>query len=402
VRLVIKVARKVKARCARCLITITAHEHLSTRRWADLPLLGHPVVLEYAPVRGKCKRKSCGFRGVELLPWAGPHQRQTRRLQQRLALEAASMPVSHVAWSYDLSWATVRRAEEAALHRWQQQREPVPLHKVGIDEKWLGRRHRRPDKFVTIVSNLETGEPVWIGFGRSEATLSQWIAGLTAEQKRAIKVFAMDMHRPFRNALAADPILKLVSIVHDPFHVMKRAGEALSDLRRSIFFRAGAQMRRIGRGSRWLVLRSWERCSEADQAKLRYLFSFNPRLGRAYQAVDELRHALRSAPDAPALRKALWRTIKRTSRYDSPMRGLCDCLRTHFHSIAALAQHRPPTGRIEALNNNWETLVRRSRGYRDLHYLLLKLRFATANPIRRRSDLRRFLALGMLVPRAHA
>src|SRR5690606_3816231 len=50
--------------------------------------------------------------------------------------------------------------------------------------------------------------------------------------------------------------------------------------------------------------------------------------------------------------------------------------------IVAFAEHRPPTGRLEALNNNWEALVRRGRGYRDHNYLFRKLQFMTANPIR--------------------
>lgn len=65
----------------------------------------------------------------------------------------------------------------------------------------------------------------------------------------------------------------------------------------------------------------------------------------------------------------------------------------------ALAEHRPPAGRIEALNNNWETLVRRARGCRDHHYLLLKLRFMIVNPIRNDRGVERFLALGLTPPR---
>jgi hypothetical protein len=66
--------------------------------------------------------------------------------------------------------------------------------------------------------------------------------------------------------------------------------------------------------------------------------------------------------------------------------------------ILALAEHRPATGRIEALNNNWETLVRRARGYRDHQYLLRKLRFMVANPIRTNDGLKRFIALGLTPP----
>jgi len=62
------------------------------------------------------------------------------------------------------------------------------------------------------------------------------------------------------------------------------------------------------------------------------------------------------------------------------------------------AGHRPPTGRIEALNNNWGTLVRRARGYRDHEYLLAKLRFITANPVANDEGIPRFLALGLPPP----
>ena len=74
------------------------------------------------------------------------------------------------------------------------------------------------------------------------------------------------------------------------------------------------------------------------------------------------------------------------------MRKLHESLRNHFAAIVALGQHRPPTGRIEALNNNWETLVRRGRGYRDLTRMLRRLRFMTVHPLRN-GGVKRFLAL---------
>lgn len=39
--------------------------------------------------------------------------------------------------------------------------------------------------------------------------------------------------------------------------------------------------------------------------------------------------------------------------------------------------------------------MRRGRGYRDLEYMLLKLRFLIVNPIRDEDGTKRFLALGM-------
>ena len=396
-RVVLHVARRWTARCADCgALASKTHARRAARRWRDLPWAGHLAEIEYAPVRIACAR--CGATGVEWLAWADPYQRQTQRYQQHLALQAASMPVQHVAALHGIDWGTVHRAEYAALARWDKTRTPPPLRHVGIDEKYLGRRNRLAEDFVTIVSNVETGEPLWIGYGRREETVARWLATQTAAQKAALEVVVMDMHRPFANAIRNDPALAHVAIVHDPFHVMKRATEAVDEVRRAAFFRAGDAMRRIGRGARWLVLRAWEKCSKADQARLTKLLSYNRQLARAYQIAEELRAVLK-APDRASMALGLDRILRRTERRtNKPLRRLHDSLQAHRAAILALGEHRPAAGRVEALNNNWESLVRRGRGYRNHEYLLLKLRFMTANPIRKDDGIRRFLALGLQPP----
>jgi transposase len=396
-RLVLVLERRWASRCAKCLaIGGRCHERLKPRRWKDLQCLGHPVEIEYAPQRVKCRR--CGSHAVELLAWADPKQRQTRRLQHHVALDAFSMPLLHVSTKYGLSWHTVRRAEHDAIERWERTCPDGPLRMGGVDEKWLGRRHKRAYKFVTIVSDLETGKPLWIGYGRDAATLKVWLGTLTAEQKAAVRLFALDMHRPYMNAIREDKALSHVAIVHDPFHIMKRAGEAITELRRQEFFRAGPELRAVGRGARWLVLRAWERTGEDDRARLKRLFAVNGKLARAYQLIEELRQVLH-APDRASMEKGLCHVLYRTEkRANVPMRKLHESLLEHFDEIVALGEHHPPTGRIEALNNNWETLVRRGRGYRNHQYLLCKLRFVTGNPVRNGDGIRRFLALGLPAP----
>jgi transposase len=396
-RLVLVLGRRWLARCPQCGGPCrVVHERLPVRKWVDLPWAGHAVELRYAPVRVDCSR--CKAAPVEMVAWADAYQRQTRRLQQRLAVEAASMPVMHVAALHGLSWLTVRRAEERAIERWEATRPAVPLRKVGVDEKWLGRRHSLDYKFVTIVSNLETGEPVWIGKGRSEDTLKRWLRSLSREQKATIELFAMDLHRAYWNAVNNTWGLEHAAIVHDPFHVTKLAGQMLDELRRDIFFRAGPELRAIGRGKRWLLLRAWERTSDVDKAELQILLGQNRTLARAYQIKEELRDVLH-APDRAAIEVGLRRLLRRTVRYDpAPLRRLHDTLEERWNEIVALAEHRPPVGRLEALNNNWESLVRRARGYRNHDYLLRKLRFMVANPIRNDDGLRRFLALGITPP----
>jgi transposase len=391
--LVLRLRRRfARGRCPRCgRVCNKSHGTVKTRRWQDLPWAGHRVVVEYTPQRVVCKR--CGATPVEALPWAEPYQRETRRLQQHLALQAASMPTIRVAAQFGLSWATVRRAEEMAIARWEAQRRAVELRDVGVDEKYLGRRHKRGEKYVTIVSNLETGEPVSLAYGRDEKAFKQQLDRLTDEQKARIRLFAMDMHEPFKNAVRNDPLLADIPIVHDPFHVTKRANQAVEELRRAVFFRAGEQMRALGRGKRWLFLRAWERCNETQQADLKALLARNSKLAAAYQIKEELRGVLR-APDEHAMAQGMARILRRTQRKSNvELRKLHDSLRNHLPEILALGKYRPPVGRIEALNNNWETLVRVARGYRNHQYLLRKLRFLTVNPIQTADGVRDFLAL---------
>lgn len=396
-KLVLRVERRWTPRCGNCgaLCRVT-HARGRTRRWKDLPWAAHAVEIEATPVRVVCHR--CGEFPLEMLGWADRYQRETQRLQQHLALQAASMPIMHVAVLHGLSWSTVRRAERRALERWDATRPPVALHQVGVDEKYLGRRHKRAYRYHTIVSNLETGEPIWIGPGRDEQSLSNWLGTLSTAQKAGITLFAVDMHQAFHNAIRADSQLDHAAIAHDPFHVMKRAGEAISEMRKDTFFRAGAALRAVGRGTRWLVLRAWEKCTPQQHSELRRLFSCNGQLARAYQINEELREVLR-APNRDAMEIGLDRILRRTQlRRHKHLRKLHESLEHHREGILALGEHRPPAGRIEALNNNWETLVRRGRGYRDYDHMLLKLRFMTANPIRSQEGTQRFVALGLQTP----
>jgi transposase len=269
---------------------------------------------------------------------------------------------------------------------------------VGVDEKFLGRRGDREEYFVTIVSNNETGEPLWIGLGRSEKVLAEWLATLTKEEKQGITLFVMDMHRAFFNAVRADAELAHAAIVHDVFHVMKRVGNALDELRRDVFFRAGPELRALGRGKRWLYLRSWENMTPEQQYEISKFLRLNRMLARGFEIAEEVRAALH-APDRPAMEVALDHVLRRTQRREpKALRSLHDSLQRHRPELLGLADHHPATGRVEALNTNWEALVRRGRGYARLDVLLLKLRFMVANPIRSDNGVRRFIALGLPPP----
>jgi transposase len=73
------------------------------------------------------------------------------------------------------------------------------------------------------------------------------------------------------------------------------------------------------------------------------------------------------------------------------MEKLGDTLVNHFDGIAAYCDHRVRFGFVESLNTTIKGVLRRARGMRDETMLLLKLKWASARPIRSSRDLVGFL-----------
>ena len=73
------------------------------------------------------------------------------------------------------------------------------------------------------------------------------------------------------------------------------------------------------------------------------------------------------------------------------MEKLGDTLVNHYDGIAAYCDHPVRFGVVESLNTTIKAVLRRARGMRDDAMLVLKLKWATARPIRSARDVARFL-----------
>jgi len=56
------------------------------------------------------------------------------------------------------------------MKRWSATRRKNGLARMGVDEIYFGKQR----KFITVVSNLETGEPLWFGPDRKQETLDKF------------------------------------------------------------------------------------------------------------------------------------------------------------------------------------------------------------------------------------
>jgi transposase len=383
-RMRIRVARRGRRYpCSGCGRRTSHVRSARDRTWDDLPWAAHPVTLVYRQRRIVCRR--CGIR-TERVEFADPKARVTRRLRQQIGVDCQSMPTSHAAVRHGVSWGKARRAERAFLAEWDRTRVKRRPRHLGVDEIQRGKGQR----FWTVLSDLVRGEVIGLQKDRSEDSLRTLLnARLDARQRAAVEAVCTDMHRPYINVVGA--VLKDAEIVFDKFHVLQHASAALDEVRRQEFFRAGAVMRAHGRGKRWLLLRRWKTVRGSKRAELQTLFAANRRLFKAYVLREQLDRlwAYKTRPGVLNFLMA-WFKALRWQRLPE-MERLGDFLLKHVDGIAAYCDHHVRFGVVESINTTIKAVLRRARGMRDEEMLLLKLKWATAHPIRSARDLMRFL-----------
>ncbi len=356
--------------CGGCGISVREIHSWTERQVRDLPWGTWAVWLRVEVHRVRCRR--CGVR-TERLPLVDGKVHYTARLEAAVAQDGEAAAVSRVAAQRGLPPETVRRMDKRVLRRGAAGRPRTPLHYLGVDEIFLG----KSDKFLTVVSDLETGEPLWVGLERKQEILDRFFAeALPPARRRAVRAVCVDMWEPFR--LSLEKHLPHARIVYDKFHVLRHASEAVDETRRAEFFRQGAEARGLIRGKRWLLLRRWTHLDGEERDTLRELFALNRRLAKAYLLKEQVAQLWRYTYEGAALRFLTnWLLALRWQRLPA-FQKLGALLMRHLTGILNYCHEKVPFGTVEAINGNIRAMLRRGRGYRDHEYLLLKVRKATA------------------------
>ena len=143
----------------------------------------------------KCPR--CGFRAekVTQLPSKAPY---SKRFEEAVGQACESAAVRQVARRMGLAESTVRAIDLRYLERWEAKRRLPPLRHLGVDELCRGKK----DKFLTVVCNLDTGEPLWFGKSRKKESLDEFFrTRLRSRQRKKIEAACVDMWEPFKNSI---------------------------------------------------------------------------------------------------------------------------------------------------------------------------------------------------------
>jgi transposase len=177
-----------KPECSGCGRRIQEVAEVYEREVRDLPWSEYRATVVIELYRLRCP--DCGLKAekVALLPSKAPF---SKRFEGAVGQACESAAVRRVARQFGLAASTVRAIDLRYLQRWAQERRRPALRQMGVDEIYLGKKQ----KFLTVVTNLETGEPLWFGRERKKETLDEFF------QRSAIRAACLDMWKPFRQSL---------------------------------------------------------------------------------------------------------------------------------------------------------------------------------------------------------
>jgi transposase len=361
-----------KLECSGCGRKVLDHHDVSEREVRDLPWGEYLTTVVVEVYRVRCP--DCGVK-VEKIPQLPSKAPFSKRFEEVVGQACESAAARQVARRMGLAESTVRAIDVRYLERWEANRRKPTLRQMGVDELYKGKQ----DKFLTVVCNLETAEPLWFGKERKKETLDEiFRSQLTSRQRRRIEAACLDMWEPFRQSIAQwAPNCR---IIYDKFHIMQHANDAVDEVRRAEFFRQGVKKRGLIKGKRWLLLSRWKNLASQQRGELNRLFQLNRRVFKAYLLKESLER-LWDYHYEKAMFNYLqkWMDQLKWQRL-TPLDKLADMLLNHLDGILNYCRTKVRFGVVEAVNANLRLLINRGRGYKNLRYLLLKAkRLAAAN-----------------------
>lgn len=211
-------------RCPWCGFKTSKVHDTRRVRIKDLPVLGAPTTLVWLRRRFACS--NCDTRHLETHPEF--ESKRTRRLARAMVSDARHLSITEIARRYGLSWSTVMALVKTWSQRVVEHRRATRCRVLLVDETSLRRRHR----YVTVVSNGETGEALAVVRHRDFRALSSFFASQGRRWCRRVEVVVTDGSKSYKAAI--DRHLGHATHVVDRFHVVRWFAHGLIEVRRRV------------------------------------------------------------------------------------------------------------------------------------------------------------------------
>lgn len=355
------------AGCGQCFMI--AYDHLDNRLVRDFPVWGRRCYLSFTSARVCCP--DCGVH-TEALDWLEARERHTLRFEKYAATLCQILPVLDVATHLGIGKNAVYRIDRKWLYRRLEARADKPVRYLGIDEISI----QKGMKFATLFYDLERREVIGGVRSRRQRAVSGFFRRWGKQACAQVEAVCTDLWTPFHASIRRH--LKKAVLVFDKFHVFKYLSEAIDKVRRDEQNAAQHdEDKKLIKGTRWLWLKKGDQLRRTHKARLNEIMAINANLQKAYLLKEDFDgfYECDTIEEAEAYLDA-W-TLRCKESDLKPFKALAKRLKRWKVGILAHFQYPISNGVAEGLNNKIKVLKRRSYGFHDFAYFVLKIMDAT-------------------------
>jgi len=347
--------------CPRCAYSTNARYDTHVAEWRHVPLGKWQIRLRSEVVRITCPRHGVL---MESVPWALPDSRFTLDFEDLTAWLVREMNKTAVTALLHIAWVTVGRIVERVVDRKIDRTRLDGLYRIGLDEV----SYRKGHKYLSVVANHESGDPVWMGEGRSRETVAKFFDELGEERAAKLKVVSIDMCGAYIEEVRKRA--PNAEIAFDPFHVVKLASDAVSEVRREESRAvAGTPEAAVLKGTRWALLKAPEKLRPDERLKLSVVARLNAEVYRAYLLKEELRMLYHCDLEQAPKHLDAWLSWASHSHLKAFAR-IAKTLKLHREGVLAAIRLGVSNGRLEGINNKIGVLKHRAYGFHSAAALI--------------------------------
>lgn len=269
---------------------------------------------------------------------------------------------------FSVSWDVVHAAVSWAVDHGLKNRDLDDVNALGIDEVAYGRGHR----YMTLVYQIDAGSRRLIGVveGRTIKSMLRFFRGFGKTRCAKIKIVCTDMWHPYLKVVKKK--LPNALNVLDRFHIAKKLGEAVDQVRREEATRMHKEgYEPILKHSRYCFVKRVENLTTKQFSKLSELVTYNLASVRAWllkESFDAFWHY-----NSP--RWARWflhKWCERAMRSGlDPMKKFVKTLRRHEELLMNYfkANKEYSSGVVEGLNLRVNLSIRKAFGFKSFEIM---------------------------------
>lgn len=359
IRVQVDHARGEKFCCPDCKTELPCHDHTDERRWRHLDSCQFKTILIARQPRVKCPEH-----GVKtaVVPWAEKNSRFTIMFE-RFAIDVllatqtikGAQPILRTSW--DETWHILTKA----VDRGQARKKQLPMPRIGIDEKSF----RKGQDYITLLYDLDNSTVEAIADGCSTESGNACFSQLSPRQLKSVKAIAMDMSAAYvKSAKQCIPLAE-TKIVHDRFHVMKLANEAVDKVRRGEHRRLKSESDNQLAKTKYLWLTSRENLTDDQQQRLESIYTEQLDTGKAWAYKEMLRDLWEhdTARSATRFFKDWYRRVIHTNL--NPLKKVARTINVRLANVVSFCTHQITNAVAEGINSKIMSIKRRVGGYRN-------------------------------------